>query len=535
MNAYSGHDRFGSARFATRPEMNAAGMYRQHTTSMLCGFDGRSPLWFDISKGGVCLTAGSQGGKGASIIIPNALHGILRTTTTIFVDFKGELAAVSQQQTPDQKYCITWNPTGMHGRPQHRINPVAFLKKGSTTLVADAQVLAENLCPRTSNPQGAFFELRAQAFLTAIILGVVSRDGVLTLPALYDAVNLIPAGGEAWLDLAYELHASGFDIAFNIEEEIAASREDATGGFRGIVGEVLKSVASLADPNLRASLSPPYDLTLDQLCAEDRFYHLYLMCPPESAQLWSPILKTFFVGAMIEKTRRPDAPRQFWVIDEAGQLGAFPLLIKLHTFGAGVGITPFTVFQSSRQMDNLGPNGRTIILSSSALQINFATRDIEEARRISDMLGVQTLAFDHGLKQGEAEARKRDLMRGLLDGHDPFALNARLGHLQRAESFKSKERRALRTPDEILAAPEGQAILFADGVRYPILAQRRRYFETAMFAGRYHPNPFYPPTDMVQVKTWLGRRWRRVITEGVPKRFAHYPQYSNGSWSRIGS
>ena len=421
----------------------------------------------------------------------------------------------------------------MHGRPQHRLNPVAFLKKGSSTLVADAQVLAENLCPRTNSANGGYFELRAQAFLTAIILGLVARDGVLTLPALYDAVNLIPAGGDAWLDLAYELHASGFDIAFNIEEEIATSREDSTGGFRGIVGEVLKSISALADPNLRASLSPPYDLTLDQLCDEEQFYHLYLMCPPEAASLWSPIIKSFFVGAMIEKTRRPHAPRQFWVIDEAGQLGGFPLLIKLHTFGAGVGITPFTVFQSSKQMDNLGPNGRTIILSSSALQINFATRDIEEARRISDMLGVQTLEFDHGLKQGEAQARKRDLMHGLMDGHDPFALNAKLNQLQRAESFKSKERRALRTADEILASPEGQAILFADGVRYPILAQRKRYFETRMFAGRYHPNPFYPPSDKVQVMNWLGPRWRRVVREPVPKRFAHYPQYSDGFWSRI--
>ena len=30
---------------------------------MLCRFEGRSLLWFDISRGGVCLIAGSQGGK----------------------------------------------------------------------------------------------------------------------------------------------------------------------------------------------------------------------------------------------------------------------------------------------------------------------------------------------------------------------------------------------------------------------------------------------------------------------------------------
>ena len=101
MNAHSGHDRFGSARFASRSEISGAGMYRQTATSMLCGFDGRAPLWFDIARGGVCLIAGSQGGKGASIIIPNALHGILRNPLR-----SSSILRVNLQRSRNSKHLI---------------------------------------------------------------------------------------------------------------------------------------------------------------------------------------------------------------------------------------------------------------------------------------------------------------------------------------------------------------------------------------------------------------------------------------------
>lgn len=531
----SAHDqgRFGTARWATKSEVARAGYFRQTTSSLYALTAFGRPLWIPASIGSVCLVGGSQSGKGASFNVPNGCSGTLPNTSSIHLDFKGEGAVTCQQKPPDNKGCIYFNPTGMHGMPQDRLNPYSFLVKGSPTLVSDAQIVSENLCPRTSNPQGAFFELRAQSFMSAIILAIVERDDVLTAPALYDAVNLIPGGGEAWVEFAYIMHSCGYDLSFNIEEEIAASRDDSSGGFRGVVAEILKAVSCLADPRLRAALSPPFSYTLDQLCDPTLPTQLWLMCPSESASLWAPIIKSIFVGAMIEKMRRPDAPRQVWFIDEAGQLGAFPLLIKLHTFAAGIGITVVSIFQSSRQMDSLGPNGRTIILSSAALQINFGIRDIEEAKRISDMLGVQTLKYDRRLNQAEAAMRRREIMQELIRGGDPFELNARLSHMDRASVHQHEERRHLRTPDEVLHGPEGEAFIFTDGVRYPILAQRKKYFESRMFAYRYHPNPFYPPTDRVQIQTRFGKRWRRVIREPVPAKWAHLPQYRDGYWSRI--
>jgi type IV secretion system protein VirD4 len=67
-----------------------------------------------------------------------------------------------------------------------------------------------------------------------------------------------------------------------------------------------------------------------------------------------------------------------------------------------------------------------------------------------------------------------------------------------------------------------------------MLAERAPYYEQAFMAGRYHPNPYHPPADRVRVKTRWGAVWRPVIHERVPQACAHYPQYADGYWSRIG-
>ncbi len=530
--SFEDRGRFGSARFATRAEIARAGMFKQTPASIFCGYFGGKPLWYS-GAAGVVIQAGARSGKLTQFLGPNLFHGTLRKASVIMLDLKGEGAAISQNQTPDRKFCIYWNPNGMHGLVQHRINPVAFLNAASPSLVADAQTLAENLCPRSNNPQGAYFELRAQSYLTAIILALVAKHDTLTLPDLYDAITLIPGGGDAWIDIAYDMHSSGFDLAYTVEEEIAASRDDSSGGFKGIIGEMLKAVACLADPQLRASLSPPYDFEFKDMCGAEQFYQLYLMPPAESVNTWSAVLKTFFVSAMIEKSRRPEAPRQVWVLDEAGQLGAFPLVVKLFTLGAGLGITPIGVFQASEQMNNLGPNGRSILTSSAGLQIGFAARDIDEAARVSKMLGVQTLHFDDALKQSEADVARRELMHGVMGGSDPFELAGRLNHLRGASTYQSKERRPLYTPDEVMNAASGEAFMFVDGVQYPVRVERRNYYDERIWAGRYHPNPYHPPAGKVRIQTRFGKRWRRVRRETVPARYAHYPQYSDGYWSRI--
>lgn len=528
------HFRFGSAAFADARELAAADFFRQTPTSLLIGFHGGKPIWYD-GAGGLLLTAGARSGKLRDILAYNLCSGIYAGGSLVVLDMKGELAAISQDQTPDGKYCAYWNPLGLHGLPQNRVNPVSYIRHGSPTLVSDIKVFAENMIPLSGSANGKYFEMRARDILEALILTLVEKNGALTLPDLYRVVNLIPSNNEEWLDFAYAMHTSAFPLARRVEEEINQSRKDtSTGGFQGILGEVFKGVSCLSDPVLLESVSPPFDFDLSALTDSGRRWQVYLMPPAEFVDAWSPVIKAIFVSAMIYKARAPSAPQQTWILDEAAQLDNFPLVVKLFTYGAGIGIRPWAVFQSTDQMAALGPHAKNIVTSSAALQIYFALREISSARDVSTMLGTQTLEFDDTLQQGQSRLAKGRILQSLMTGEDPLAAGIAFGHYRHAEVHRSKQPRALQTPDEILNARPDTAFIFGDSLQHPILAQRKAYYAQPFMAGRFHPNPYHPPADKVRVTLSLGRsRWLHVRREAVPRSFAHFPQYASGQWSIV--
>ena len=528
------HYRFGSAAFADARELSNAGFFRQTPISLFVGFFGGKPLWYH-GAGGLLLTAGARSGKLRDILAYNLCNGIYTGGSLLALDMKGELAAISQDQTPDRKFCAYWNPLGLHGLPRNRLNPVSYIRHGSATLVSDVKVFTENMIPLSGSANGKYFELRARELVEALILTLVEKNGTLTLPDLYRIINLIPGNGEDWLDFAYAMHISAFPMAVRVEEEINQSRKDSSsGGFQGILGEVFKGFSCLSDPVLLESVSPPYDFDCSALTDSQQRWQVYLMPPAEFVDAWSPVIKAVFVSAMIYKSRAPSAPQQTWILDECAQLNNFPLVVKLFTYGAGIGIRPWAVFQSTDQMNALGPNAKNIVTSSAALQIYFALREISSAKDVSTMLGTQTLEFNDTLQQAQSRLAKSRILQSLLTGEDPLAAGIAFGHYKHAETHRSKQLRPLQTPDEVLNARPDSAFIFTDSLQHPILAQRKAYYAQSFMAGRFHPNPYHPRRDRVAVTLGLGRsRWLQVRQERVPSRFAHFPQYAGGQWSIV--
>ncbi|MEQ8602859.1 MAG: type IV secretory system conjugative DNA transfer family protein [Marivibrio sp.] len=522
---------FGSARFAGPEEIARAGLFTREPHSLLVGFIDHQPLWYSGMGGAMCV-AGPRSGKLTTLIAMNICSGI-HLPSMIVLDVKGELAAISQDQTPDRKFCLYWNPRGLHGLPQHRINPLDYIRKDSPSLISDIKVLAENKLPDSGGTDGRYFPGRGREFIEALAITVTLRDGVLTYPALYQAINLLVMGGDAWLDFAFEMQETGIESVRRIEEEIAASRADSSGGFRGIIGEITRAFSALSDPELMASVSPPFDAFLADVFAGDQTYQVYLMPPGETVEAWGPVIKAFFVAARTYKARAPSAPRITFVLDEIGNLGAFPLAMQLYTRDAGIGIRPWGFWQSAAQMKTLAPGAETIIPASSALQNWFGVRDPQTANALSRQMGSETLRHVDQERALHAQHAKRKAAMAAFNGADPFAAAMEARHQAQLAGVPALKERALMSPDEILGLPPGKQIIFADGLAHPILADRYPYYEMPSMAGRYHPNPFFPPVDRVQVMTSRGPAWRRVVTEPVPRAFTHYPQYRNGTWSRI--
>jgi type IV secretion system protein VirD4 len=257
------------------------------------------------------------------------------------------------------------------------------------------------------------------------------------------------------------------------------------------------------------------------------------MPPAEYVEAWAPVLKALFVSAMAFKSRTPAAPRQTWILDECAQLGAFPLVVKLFSYGAGIGIRPWAVFQSSAQMDLIGRNAGEIISSSAALKMFFAVRDLGSATKLSQSIGAQSLTYDDGHRQAAAKHERRQAFLAMLNGEDPLLALTRSAHHHQISKAKSLQKRDLIDPAEVMSLPPGKLLIRSDRLPAPILAARIAYFRNPSMAGLYLPNPYHPPMDRVQIATFWGQRWRNVITEPVPPQYAHLPQYCDGYWRRV--
>jgi type IV secretion system protein VirD4 len=299
------------------------------------------------------------------------------------------------------------------------------------------------------------------------------------------------------------------------------------------MGELLQAFACLSDSTLLESVSPPFDVSLKDLCAKDRAYQVYFMPPAEFVQAWAPVLKSLFVAGKVYKSRAPSAPPQTWVLDECAQLGGFPIVPQLFSIGAGQGIRPVAVFQNTRQMNALGPDAEAIITASAQARIYFAVRDLETASALSRMLGEEILEYRDEQRAVQLRHARMQAAQTLMSGGDPIRAGLDMAHLVRMERTPSVKARLLRAPDEVLSEPSDKMFLFVDGVAKCIHAERKPYYEQGFMAGRYHPNPYHPPADRVRVKTGWGMRWRKVVHEPVPARFKAYPQYRGGTWSRV--
>src|SRR3546814_9440653 len=95
-------NRFGSAEFADERDIARAGLYEQTDDGLLVAFDGTRPL-FEKGMGGLLKIAGARSGKLRDVQAYNICAGVCRQSMVI-LDMKGELAAISQDQTPDRKH-----------------------------------------------------------------------------------------------------------------------------------------------------------------------------------------------------------------------------------------------------------------------------------------------------------------------------------------------------------------------------------------------------------------------------------------------
>lgn len=522
--------RFGSAEWPKKDDFERAGMFEKR--GLQIGYAYGKALRLDTDAPFLTI-AGAGSGKMRDLL---ALAIALNAGNRNFVlDPRGEIASVTMLNfTIAGSYAYCWNPTSMNRLPQHRVNPLDILRIDSPRFHADTKFIASSLIPTSHSSTGRYFELRAADWGENILKMLVERDGYVSFPSFYRVINAIESDTAYWSACLEFMLKSSMDSVRRTAGEMLAKQQESGREFGSIVGELYAYLSFLDDPMLQAALERP-DASLADTCNPHQAASWFINVPIEYVQLWAPLLRTMFTVQMLYKSRVPSAPRLTMIIDEAGQLGAFDSLLRAYTFGRGAGIHPWALFQDVGQVTkNFGPQGLQGFMGSSALRQFFGVRDYQTAQLASNMLGHETLEYDETLKQAEARRRKFNAAMKVMGGDNPFSAIQEMKYYEQASHHRSKQARALMTPDEILAMPEDKQLVFISGKNLrPALVEKYPYYQRREYAGRFLPNPFHPPIDSMPIPRWWGTQRAKVVTEPVPRQFAHLPQYQSGMWSYV--
>lgn len=523
--------RYGSASWAIESDIRKAGLFEPK--GLQIGFFNGKPLYLD-SDAPMLTVGGAGSGK-----LRDLLAYVVCSKTPLsmlILDPRGELAATSINSLIYHKsfgYCF--NPMGLHGLPMHRLNLLDILKADSPSFHSDCKFITEGLIAVNEGSNNNYFPIRARDWLENFIKALVLRDGQVSFPSLARLINTIETDPIKWSRfLEFMLDCNITSVQRCAGEILTKQSSEESREFGAIMGSIYGALSFLDDPNLLKSLENP-NVSLKDLCSKDQISRIYLNIPIEYVGIWSPLLRTIFTVAMLYKGRHPDAPRLNLLIDEAGQLGHFEGLVKSFTYGRGMGIRSWAIFQDTGQLvRHYGQAGMESFIGSAQMRQFFACRSYQSAQLVSNMLGRETLQWDNNLKQEQAKRQKVDTMRSIFNGGDPFQAALDYKVHKQGQLERSKQSRNLASPDEVLSTPDGHQYLFISGLDLnPVYAEKKPYYLERSMNGLHHPNPYHPPANKILLPTRWGKKWHQVITEPVPHQYAHYPQYSDGTWSYI--
>jgi type IV secretion system protein VirD4 len=369
--------------------------------------------------------APTRSGKGVGSVIPNLLT---YPGPVVVVDPKAEAYFVTARRRRELGHrVIKLDPFGVVGPETDSLNAMDILGLCGADFESDCQVLGDILATPLGSTKEPFWDIYGRAIHSGLIAIAASNDNVIerTLNAVIDRLQ----NDDVVYNWALHLDKAGDSVNKMARNEIAgvlAMPEITRGG-----------VIATAQSYIKALMSPAVQRTLQassfslQDVVDGKPLSIYLIIPPDRMQSHRALLKLWIgtlMKVILSRRSRP-ALKTLLIIDEAAQLGNFPLLETLVTLAAGYGVWVHTIWQDLSQLQSNFPLTWKTILNNCGVIQTFGIHNRDMARQWSDYLehstdALSALAPDeqilaiHG--QEELKCRKLNYLRdpefrGLFD------------------------------------------------------------------------------------------------------------------------
>lgn len=381
-----------------------------------------------INYGGPHLLtcAPTGGGKGRCCAVPALLDYPGQAVT---IDIKGELYGCTHRRRREMgQQVIKLDPFRVVDKSTDGFNPLEMFELPTTDLDTDAQLVASMLAEGNKFGRDPFWDTTASGLHTAVINYLVTlqppekrnfnemRRLLCCDDVVYKIAVMMDNDGKKMRELAYQEFSSFLQLAEReTRPSVLATAQSYIKTFNSErVSEMLeKSSFSLQD------------------FADGKPMSIYIIIPPERLESHRPLLRIILASlfaAVFSRKKIPD-PRTLFLIDEAGNLGSFPVMNAAMTLCRGFGVRCWTFWQDMQQIQACYPNcWKTFINNCGALQLfGMSTRMM--AREWADVLGCSSdvllnLNSDEQLlllqNRGEVISRRLDYLtdpryRGLYD------------------------------------------------------------------------------------------------------------------------
>jgi type IV secretion system protein VirD4 len=341
-------DKFGTARFAGDDELEK----HRGKPGLYIGGD-----YTFNDKGHCLLVMPTRSGKSQNILMANALYSHGYKGSLVYIDPKGEAAAVSADHLRKLgKNVVILNPweilpNFINGNSNY--NPLDLLvDKTSDHLIDDVSLIAELIIPTKTDDKNSFFTDSARNLIAGMLLHLVTSDKV-EIPTLDILWEWVRYSGADWDNLLADMYDSQDPIngrAIKMTASEIARQMESPETFSSIMANVLMSTNFLKSHALQRSLQPggfaPYSLS-------DGNTVVFVVIPFEKLKSHSNYLRLVVTTLMRAMVRKPSDNQVTFVCDEAFNLGYISEFETALSGYAGFNITLWLVYQDLTQIKDV--------------------------------------------------------------------------------------------------------------------------------------------------------------------------------------
>jgi type IV secretion system protein VirD4 len=447
---------FGTARFSNSTELKQAGFSNEQ--GLIVGTMKGERLYAPADDHAL-ITAPTKSGKTTCFVITNLLK--LGDTSAVVTDPNGECWAATKKERGQHGRVHLWAP---FSPLSDCFNPLDYIRIGTVNERDDVELITSLIVPDNANGEDDFWNAQAREVLMGVILYVLHTRRP-ERRSLAEVRHLLTLSEEAFDEMLVGMVHHGHEII----RRVAHMLQNQESKLRSNVMATVQSKTRIWDSPLLNEVTKKSNFNFANL--RNFTETVYLVVPPEHLGTYYPALAMMSGVALAEINRAQSRypKRVTFMLDEFANLGRLKPFETAISIARKAGIQLCLFVQDLAQVKRVYGNGWESFEANCNTKIVFGINQIEEAKKLSDTLGVKTV-----------KTRSNGHNHGVTDVV-PNSINGGTGEASRP----------LMTADEIMSMEQNHCIVLQKGMR-PILADKIHYTHS-FFKGLYDVWDGRPP------------------------------------------